>query len=548
MNKPLIIPLRASAQVAAAGTTTGGGVALMDNCSELVAVFDLSAIGQLTQAADTLDIYIDASHDGSVWFNIGRFLRITGVDSEYATGTLTSTGALTAGEHAQSELVSSGACAPAAFATSVLTSDATEVADGEVVVIGSAGNERTYRFKDTPSQAYDVKRDGTTPGTTLANLKKAVNASGVGDGSDYFSGTLVHPTVIAGAINATTITFWARVIGTAANTEATTTTATHLSWADTTLGGGTGASNPGVATTSATYTIGSRTYTAVLQLAETLGLAAIVDHVLWETSEAVFLDNVKLATNAGAGAGTKYATGTVVHADVIATTNTDTVQTFVARTIGTAPNTLATTETLGNYAFPDTTLGGGAGNSTPGVAGETATIGATTYTWVVALTESYGLSAIVNQVLYGGSVTAAFANLRKAINASGVAGTDYSTGTVANATANSGASDATTVSVAADTIGPDGNSVVTTETMANGAFGAATLTGGTYGAGVVAKQALKWSPAILESSQPVNLASDLSSSSGGIRQVGFGAYVRYRGIVAGSTPDFTYSVTLVGKK
>ena len=405
MNKPLTIPLRSTLQSTSAGTVTGSGVALQDSVSAMTVVLDMSAIGDLTQAADTLDVYVDASHDGgTTWFNIGRFLRITGVDSAYATGTLTSTGAITSGVHAES----------------VLTANV--IIDGNTATIGST----VYRFKTTPAQAYDVNL-GASDAAALDNLKLAINASGVGDGTDYYTGTLAHPSVVA-------------------------------------------------------------------------------------------------------------------------TTNTDSTQKFVARIPGVAANALATTATAVVLSWPDTTLGGGTGASNPGVAGETVTVGASTYMFVDVLSETNGAAAIANQVLYGTTVTTAFANLRKAINASGVAGTDYSTGTIANATANSTASDATTVTILADTIGPDGNSVVTTETMANGAFGAVTLTGGTFGPGVVARQSLTWTPAILESSQPVSLIADISSTSGGIRQVGFGSMVRYRGIIAGSTPDFTYSVIAVAKR
>jgi len=300
MDKPLVIPLRASAQSTTAATTTGDGVELRQSCSEFVALFDLSAIGDLTQAADTLDVYVDASHDGEVWFNIGRFLRITGVDSEYAEGTLTSTGALTAGEHAQSELVSSGACAPADYARNTLSITGA-ISDDETVVIGAI----TYRFKNTTTQAYDVKI-GASDAITLDNLKAAINATGVGDGTDYHSGTVAHTLVIAHTNTDTSQQVVSRTIGTGNNALGTTETMTNGSWADTTLGGGTGASEPGVATTAATFIIGARTYTGGLNLAETFRLTADADQVLWETSEAVFLGKIKLAINAGSGVGTKF--------------------------------------------------------------------------------------------------------------------------------------------------------------------------------------------------------------------------------------------------
>lgn len=394
--------------------------------------------------------------------------------ADKATATLTVSGAIVPAAHATSEIVSSGACAPGDYATSVLTSDATNVAEDEVVVVGGV----TYRFRNTLAQAYDVKI-GADAEATLVNLKKAINATGVA-GTDYFAGTLVNPVVIAIEIAATTLQVWARTIGTAANAGATTTTASHLSWADTTLGGGTGASNPGIATQG--LTIGSRTYTVVIRLAESLGLTAIADQILWVTSEAVFLDNLKKAINASGTAGVEYSTGTTAHADVVASTNTDTVQTIVARVVGTAANALATTETLTNYAFADTTLGGGTGNSNPGVAATaaTVTINGRVYTFVNELSETAGATAVVDQVLWGGDTLTALDNLKLAINAGATAGTNYSTGTVVNASVSATTNTDTAQTIEALVAGDIGDLITVAETLTNGTWGVGvtTLSGG----------------------------------------------------------------------
>ncbi len=60
-------------------------------------------------------------------------------------------------------------------------------------------------------------------------------------------------------------------------------------------------------------------------------------------------------------AGTDYSTGTDQHPTVTATTNTNTVQTFVAKSVGTGGNSIATTENMGNYAFTSTVMAGGTG-------------------------------------------------------------------------------------------------------------------------------------------------------------------------------------------
>ncbi len=127
-------------------------------------------------------------------------------------------------------------------ATTTLTTDNTELADGETVTIGGT----TYRFKDTPEQAYDVQRHGTTADTTLGNLVKAINGTGT---TEYYAGTLAHSLCTAGTVGSHATILTARHAGTGPNAAPTTTTAAHLSFADTTFGGGTGVSDPGVAPT-----------------------------------------------------------------------------------------------------------------------------------------------------------------------------------------------------------------------------------------------------------------------------------------------------------
>jgi len=82
---------------------------------------------------------------------------------------------------------------------------------------------------------------------------------------------------------------------------------------------------------------------------------------LWVTSEAVFLDKIKLAINNSGVIGTDYSTGTYEHPQVVATTNADTTQVVVSKTVGTGGNDIVTTETLGNYAWGAATLASGAG-------------------------------------------------------------------------------------------------------------------------------------------------------------------------------------------
>lgn len=260
----------------------------------------------------------------------------------------------TAGVFATSTLTTSG-LGYAKFPESVLTSDATNVADAATVTIGAT----VYRFKDTMALAYDVKR-GTDAATSLDNLKAAINASGTA-GVEYFAGTLINPDVIATTNTDTTQKVVSKVIGTANNALATTETSTHLAWEDTTLGGGTGTSVTGVATAAGTFVINGTTYYFTNQLSEAVNgvSGAVANEILWVTSDAVALDNMKLAINGTGVEGTDYSTGTNANTDVIATTNTNTTQVIQARVFGTAGNAITTTETIATTTWTGTTLSGG---------------------------------------------------------------------------------------------------------------------------------------------------------------------------------------------
>lgn len=270
--------------------------------------------------------------------------------NSHSSGTVKITDSLYNGVPASGTITSSGACAPADYATATLTSDATNVTDGDTVTIDTI----VYRFKDTLAQAYDVKI-GASAAVTLDNLKAAINASGTA-GTEYYDGTLVHPTVIAYTNTDTTQVIRARTIGTAANSIATTEASTHLSWGGATMSGG-------VATSAATITIDTITYTAVITLAESIGLTAVPYQVLWVTSEAQFLTNLKAAINGTGLIATTYSTGTDPHPTVYASTLTATTLLVASILSGTQGNSIATTETMANYAWGAATLASGTGTA-----------------------------------------------------------------------------------------------------------------------------------------------------------------------------------------
>lgn len=259
-----------------------------------------------------------------------------------ATATLTLTGVITPGSHAES----------------VVT--ANTIVDGSEITIGDI----TYTFKTAlssgPAVPYEVLI-GAGDAEALDNLKLAING-GAGEGTNYSTGTEAHPDVVATDNAATTQKVVARVPGTAANTVATTAGDATLSWPAATLGDGTGTSNPGVA--PQTVTVNDVTYSIVDVLSETNGAAAIANQVLFGADSAAALDNLKLAVNGGATEGTNYSTGTAQPTDVLATTNADTSQVFEAQTLGTAGNDYPVAETITNGSFGagvTTFLGGSEG-------------------------------------------------------------------------------------------------------------------------------------------------------------------------------------------
>lgn len=104
-----------------------------------------------------------------------------------------------------------------------------------------------------------------------------------------------------------------------------------------------------------TITIGNKTYTFKTTLTPTEG------EVLIGASAAESLDNLKLAvnrTNPGPNDGVKYKAA-AAHTQVVATTNTDTTQAFLAIAAGTAGNAYPSTEASSHLSFGGGTMSGG---------------------------------------------------------------------------------------------------------------------------------------------------------------------------------------------
>lgn len=86
----------------------------------------------------------------------------------------------------------------------------------------------------TVGTAFEVN-DAASAALFIVNLCAAINANGVGDGTDYAAGTTAHPNVTCSASTATTLTVTAITAGSNANAIDTTTTSAAASWGAATL-------------------------------------------------------------------------------------------------------------------------------------------------------------------------------------------------------------------------------------------------------------------------------------------------------------------------
>lgn len=216
-----------------------------------------------------------------------------------ATGTLTAGGDLTTGDQVKvGDITYTFVTALSeAKASNTLTSDATNVDDGDTVTIDGI----RYTFRATPVHPYDVDIGGTAA-ASLDNLKSAINDSGT-EGTTYGTGTAAHPTVTAEANADTTQEVTAKRFGTYANGYITLESSAHLSWDAATLGGS----------------------------GATAGVDPVQFEVLLGANAAASLDNFKKAVNDSGTEGTHYSTGTYAHPQVTAGDNTDTTQDVTAR-------------------------------------------------------------------------------------------------------------------------------------------------------------------------------------------------------------------------
>jgi len=312
-------------------------------------------------------------------------------------------------------------------AESTLTSDATNPADGGTITLGYGVSKVTYTLKTTlTGAAYEIKI-GATAAITLDNIKAAVNNSGT-IGTNY-GPVMAHPQIEATTNTDTTQLFVGRAgsgyqfqLGEVLES---TESATHLSFASALFVG---------------------------------GVDPVAYEVLIGADDDGSLANLVLAITAGTGVGVSYSTGTVAHTSVTASSSTNTL-TCTALAVGVASNSIVTTASTSpdsHQDWADTTLGGGAGASTPGV------------------------DSIANEILIGAAAADTLDNIKSAVNGTAGSGTTYSSATVAHplieATTNT---DTTQVfSSRAGVLHAVADALASTDTATHLSFGATTLGGG----------------------------------------------------------------------
>lgn len=296
LQVPVVIKAASPLKIKSVGTPNATGTLTFDNAGAIADGGTVSIGGQVYRAKTALaqvnDFLIEADVAATAiltWanggVNVSNGKKVVAGAKEYTFKT------------ALSE----------AYATALLSSNNTDVADGATVTLGDV----TYRIVDTMTQINDVQRDGTTADTTLQHLIDAVNHTGT-EGTDYYTGTVANPLVSAGTIVSHEVTFTAKELGVAGNSIAKAETSANLSWD---VGGG------------------GTTFSG--------GVAAVANEVLIGSDGDDSLVNLKKAINGEAGIGTKYSTGTTANADLTSSEVAAHALTMTANVVGPDGNALA---------------------------------------------------------------------------------------------------------------------------------------------------------------------------------------------------------------
>lgn len=122
-------------------------------------------------------------------------------------------------------------------ATATLTSDTVIPTANDTVTVGAV----TYTYKASVTTTANEVALGASAAAALQNLKHAINLTGT-PGTHYGSATVIHPTVEASTLTATTLLLVAKTGGTGGNSLASTEASTHLSFGGSTFSGGSASS------------------------------------------------------------------------------------------------------------------------------------------------------------------------------------------------------------------------------------------------------------------------------------------------------------------
>jgi len=179
---------------------------------------------------------------------------------------------------------------------------------------------------------------------------------------------------------------------------------------------------------------------------------------------------------------------------------------FKSQITSDASGEIASTD-IANYATAILTS-----NGTDVSVDDTVTIGAVTYTFKAAPT------TVASQVKIGGTASATLDNLKKAVNLTGVSGTDYGSSTVIHPTVRASNKTATTLLLIAKTAGTGGNSLAFSKSATTLSVSGANFAGGAASSGLYT---FSFSPTgegiwVVSATDGTNSASaNLKVSSGG---------------------------------
>ena len=422
-----------------------------------------------TPAAKATDVLTGGTFVGSTQANAlltasTQFNALTSAQATFTAGTIN------LATEASQQLTGATTWAGSAAATNSV-SETGVITAGDTVTVGGV----VYTFETAADQgagAFNqvVAANLVTGGA--AALAAAIN----GTGTNGYTGAAFTANTVATATSGSdsTITLTSTSNTAAAPTVSSTGTSSWTSQSTTAAALGT------------QIEAGGRTYTFVDNLGT--GAGATQNEVKYTGVIATDLASLKEAINngaAGTGSGSNYSTGTVVNANVTATTLASPVLTLAANANGTAG-------TVGGSIVENTGSGGSFATQVAGTAGSTVTLGSQTYTFVTSL--GTGAGATTNEIVGatgGGALTTELTNLVDAINYTSPNTGKYSVAnTVANTTASAvvngndlGATFTATTAGTGTSGAQTGNFVGvsgTAGTFTNGAGGATTdLAGGT---------------------------------------------------------------------